>query len=403
MEPPRQGELRAPRASGRSRQARVKAYQAMGAAWGLASMLADEDPHVALRVFILDNSGSTSQSDGHVLEKDSRGQFRSVQATRWEEICATALDQAAWNARGGVRTDFILLNPPCPQDPAEGRDFVTVDPNRGNATEQVKVLAQVLRCNGPRGTTPLTQRLLQLDSRLQREVRDGRRIVLSIVTDGLPTSPHSGDCTDRDKNDFIAVLRRFTVAFNSFVVIRLATDSDSTVEFYNKIDDELELPLDILDDLEGEAKEVNACGNGWLAYSPLIHRIREGGTMEKLFDLLDERPLKGTAIPSVAKEGFASGGSGRTTDCSGTPEEEEITKLLEFVLPRAGDTPLPRDPAELFKVATEIVAEAPLVYNGRLGRMTPPVNLKQLKKSLGQNSLQRLKALPGRMVRALFH
>uniref|UniRef100_A0A7S4Q2E5 VWFA domain-containing protein n=1 Tax=Alexandrium monilatum TaxID=311494 RepID=A0A7S4Q2E5_9DINO len=375
MEPPRQGELRAPRASGRSRQARVKAYQAMGAAWGLASMLADEDPHVALRVFILDNSGSTSQSDGHVLEKDSRGQFRSVQATRWEEICATALDQAAWNARGGVRTDFILLNPPCPQDPAEGRDFVTVDPNRGNATEQVKVLAQVLRCNGPRGTTPLTQRLLQLDSRLQREVRDGRRIVLSIVTDGLPTSPHSGDCTDRDKNDFIAVLRRFTVAFNSFVVIRLATDSDSTVEFYNKIDDELELPLDILDDLEGEAKEVNACGNGWLAYSPLIHRIREGGTMEKLFDLLDERPLKGT----------------------------EITKLLEFVLPRAGDTPLPRDPAELFKVATEIVAEAPLVYNGRLGRMTPPVNLKQLKKSLGQNSLQRLKALPGRMVRALFH
>ena len=30
------------------------------------------------------------------------------------------------------------------------------------------------------------------------------------------------------------------------------------------------------DDLTGEAKELHAIGNGWFAYTPLLHRIREG-------------------------------------------------------------------------------------------------------------------------------
>lgn len=30
------------------------------------------------------------------------------------------------------------------------------------------------------------------------------------------------------------------------------------------------------DDLNGEAKELHAIGNGWFAYTPLLHRIREG-------------------------------------------------------------------------------------------------------------------------------
>ena len=30
------------------------------------------------------------------------------------------------------------------------------------------------------------------------------------------------------------------------------------------------------DDLTGEANELHAIGNGWFAYTPLLHRIREG-------------------------------------------------------------------------------------------------------------------------------
>merc|ERR1712151_1215293 len=116
-------------------------------------------------------------------------------------------------------------------------------------------------------------------------------------------------------------LRSFAATFNSFIVIRLATDEDSTVNYYNQIDGELELPLDILDDLKGEAIEVYDSGNGWFAYTPLIHRIREGGTMERLFDLLDERPL----MPN------------------------EIANFLELLFRAPGDAPFPRKPQELYE------------------------------------------------------
>merc|ERR1712107_513166 len=102
---------------------RVKAYQGMDAPFGLAETTAKEDANVALRIFLLDNSGSTSASDGPVLRNNSQGALQAFSATRWDEISAMALEQAEWNARGGVRTEFLLLNPPCPQNPQNGRDF----------------------------------------------------------------------------------------------------------------------------------------------------------------------------------------------------------------------------------------------------------------------------------------
>merc|ERR1711966_632944 len=61
------------------------------------------------------------------------------------------------------------------------------------------------------------------------------------------------------------------------------------------VDEELELDMDVLDDLVGEAKEVHE-QNPWLTYAPSLHRIRERGAQSKLFDLIDEKPL---ALPEV--------------------------------------------------------------------------------------------------------
>lgn len=358
-------------ATERDHFSRVRAYREMEAPLGLSNFLAKEDRQIALRVFLLDNSGSTAAPDGHVLMRKGKS-YESLCSTRWQEIRAMALEQASWNAKAGVRSEFHLLNPPFPQNPVAGRDFAVVDPLIGNVTCQVAQMEQMLYASGPRGPTSLGGCLKRLRHRFLREVSDGKRIMLSIVTDGLPTVQKNYQVVD-DTQSFIQELRAFAGSLNCFVVIRLATDDDTTVDFYNRIDEELELPLDILDDLNAEAKEVSDSGNGWFAYTPMIHRIREGGSFEKLFDLLDERPFQ---VP-------------------------EIATFLEYLLRGPKDDPFPRKPKELLERVEQLLPASPLVYDGLSGKMVPPVNIKKLKKALGQTALSRVKSMPGKALQAV--
>merc|ERR1712096_379574 len=90
----------------------------------------------------------------------------------------------------------------------------------------------------------------------------------------------------------ITALRRLCAQMPVQIVIRLCTDDAETVGFYNKIDDEYELPLDILDDYMSEAQEIMSNGKGWFAYTPILHRIREAGTLCKVLDAIDEAELR---------------------------------------------------------------------------------------------------------------
>jgi hypothetical protein len=64
--------------------------------YGLAECVGDLDGRVGMRIYILDNSGSTATHDGQYLPKvepGNHGRIWPVSCTRWEEIKRMALDQ----------------------------------------------------------------------------------------------------------------------------------------------------------------------------------------------------------------------------------------------------------------------------------------------------------------------
>merc|ERR1739841_484687 len=114
----------------------------------------------------------------------------------------------------------------------------------------------------------------------------GQKVVIVLATDGLP-SDNYGYSNSRTRDEFTNALRSLQ-GLPVWVVVRLCTDEDSVVNFYNNLDSQLGLSLEVIDDFTGEAEEVYE-HNKWLNYSLPLHRIREMGFSHKLFDLLDER------------------------------------------------------------------------------------------------------------------
>lgn len=106
----------------------------------------------------------------------------------------------------------------------------------------------------------------------------GQKAVVVIATDG--------ESSDGNIADAMRPLQSLPV----WVVVRLCTDDDKVVDYWNNIDAQLELEMDVLDDLFGEAAEVTSA-NPWLVYGEPMHRLREFGVHLKEFDLIDEAKL----------------------------------------------------------------------------------------------------------------
>lgn len=233
-----------------------------------------------------------------------------------------------------------------------------VDVALGDAESQCQGLREFLSKNGPRGVTPLTERLGLIRARIAREGRElarkGQKVVLVIATDGMPTGSHSTRSGAPERNRLVNELRRISLELPVHLVVRLCTDEDDVVEFYNGIDGELELQIEVLDDMKSEAVETRKAGNGWLTYSPLIHRIREGGTFLKVFDLLDERRL----------------------------DPGEVSLVAQLLLRRAGEPPFPCDPEAFLDVVRERLPDALPVYDPATRRMGPPLKLRDVERAV---------------------
>ena len=67
------------------------------------------------------------------------------------------------------------------------------------------------------------------------------------------------------------------------VVVRLCTSKDDIVTYWDQVEKDLEMELDIIDDFFGEGEGVMGC-NSWVNYGMPLHRLREfGGTFLIIF------------------------------------------------------------------------------------------------------------------------
>ncbi len=278
------------------------ALSRLGVPRGLARLAQDEAARVGLRVFLLDNSGSTNTLDGKRL---LLGSDVAQTCTRWQEVSHMALVAARLGAATGVPCEFHLLNrrsvAPAGSAPyaalREGQDYLCT-----RSAAEVEALRLFLESVEPSGVTALAERLGALAARFERFSRErgdepesrhsrNKLAFLVIATDGAPTPLFDGRPTKAAAEAALSELRRLAATLPLRLVVRLCTDEREAVDFWNDADKELELGVDVLDDLEAEAEQIAAVGNGWLAYSPALHALRESGTLVGLLDLLDERRL----------------------------------------------------------------------------------------------------------------
>jgi len=230
-----------------------------------------------IRFMIVDDSGSMGASDGHrLLHQGDKSILQP--STRWKELVDIVKFQAGLAKASNALTEFRLLNNSAP--------IVVGNPNDNQSYQQ---LCNVMDNSGPSGATPLCRHIREITAQIQAmepQLRaNGHKAALIICTDG--------EASDGD----VAAALRPLHSLPVWVVLRLCTDEDNVVNYWNNIDSQLELEQ-ILDDLVSEANEV-AKVNKWFTYGEPLHMLRQFGVSIKELDMLDEKPLTVDQIRDV--------------------------------------------------------------------------------------------------------
>jgi hypothetical protein len=271
--------------------------------------------NLPLSIWVVDNSSSMATKDGRkLIPTDSQDDVRLVPCSRWEELQETVLYHAQLAALLDAPTKFVFLNPPTLSSTTiDSRSRLTSDrattwccPQELSIAERgpewiqddMEHFLDHFSSVQPQGVTPLTSHLRNIyQSLLHME----RKIVLVLATDGKPTDDfgYSSPMVDRDFENALS-----QVQSKAWIVIRLCTDDDNVLQYYQRLDDQLELSLEVLDDYLDEAQEVHSF-NPWLTYSLSLHRCREMGMSchpsFRFLDWLDERSLTRDEIIEVVR------------------------------------------------------------------------------------------------------
>jgi len=328
---------------------------------GLINSIARSNVTFPLRIWIVDNSGSMMNGDGHrLVETGYSNDVKFVSCTRWAEIQETVEYHIKIAALLGAPTVFRLMNDPGKM--AGPQQFSIGERGPDSIPEDVNLALNTIRAASPIGVTPLSDHVREIRENVMAMrdalMQQGQRVVIVLATDGLPSNNYgvSNSGTLKEFKDCLRSLEGLPV----WIVVRLCTDEDQVVDFYNDLDCELELSLEVIDDFVGEAEEIYEY-NKWLNYALPLHRIREMGFSHKLFDLLDERAL--------------------------TKDELRQFFLLMFGEASLDGTPDPQIDWEGFlKCIDRIANREKKQWNPMKKRMTPWVDTKRLNSVYGDSS-----------------
>jgi hypothetical protein len=144
--------------------------------------------------------------------------------------------------------------------------------------------------SSPGGGTPLCNQVNEVIKKVTEiapQLRAaGKKAAVIICSDG--------EASDGNICEVLKQLHTLPV----WVVIRLCTDSQEVVHYWNSVDSEIELNMDIIDDQIGEAREISSLNN-WLTYGEPLHRLREFGVTAKEIDMIDEATLSAEQMRSL--------------------------------------------------------------------------------------------------------
>ena len=250
-----------------------------------------------LTIWLVDNSSSMTISDGkRLLDTSSQNDVRVARCTRWEELKEAVDYHAQLAALLEAPTRFVLLNDPSGLHASSPQEMSIAERGGEWIQEDLEALQANFSKLEPGGSTPLTLHLHRINQSIQHLQE---KIVLVIATDGRPTDSfgYSSAAVDRA---FENALRE--IQSKAWVVVRLCTNEESILKYYQDLDDQMELSLEVLDDYLDEAKEVHAL-NPWLTYSLPLHRCREMGmschSLHRWLDWLDERSMSRAEMYNV--------------------------------------------------------------------------------------------------------
>jgi hypothetical protein len=234
------------------------------------------------------------KNDGHMVSQSSKGKVEIVDCTRWEEATSTILWHAELAAWCQTPMAIRLLQDPGIQ---VGPQQVGVSAsNHYSSSEEVHRLKLLLKKTRPVGaTSPINLHMQELFPSIQALLplleETHKQVTLCVCTDSIPT--------DAEGKEHPLMIQEFLLTLQQLVdwpvqvVLRLSTDEERVVQFYQNLminDESLSNHLQVLDDYVSECQLVQH-HNPWLHYGYPLHLCREEGIRIPVLEALNQRPL----------------------------------------------------------------------------------------------------------------